>query len=146
MFLLLRLLILPFRAGWLAGRLTAWFSFRAGRAVGLRRLLLLGVGTLIGLSFAPATGARTRARLTAVVRRQQAVPDGDLGEKVRFQLSHGPSTWHLSQPEVQVTAGVVTLSGTAPHQTAKADLERAVASVPGVARVDNRVVLAGSVG
>jgi osmotically-inducible protein OsmY len=92
----------------------------------------------------PVTGAQARARLAGFVRRPAPVPDAELADRVRFELSHASTTWHLAQPGVSVVGGVVTLSGRAPQHGARADLERVAATVPGVARVDNHMELAGS--
>ena len=56
-----------------------------------------------------------------------------------------PRPWHLPQPDVDVIGGTAILTGGAPHETGKADIERAAAAVPGVADVDNRLVV-GAVG
>ena len=63
-----------------------------------------------------------------------------MAERVRYELSHSPRTWHLPQPDVEVVAGTAILTGGAPHATGKADIERAAAAVPGVAEVDSRLV------
>jgi osmotically-inducible protein OsmY len=65
--------------------------------------------------------------------------DTDLAEKVGFELSHAPRTWHLPQPEVAVVSGRVELLGSVPHETGRDELARVAAAVPGVAAVDNRL-------
>ncbi len=70
------------------------------------------------------------------------MPDADLAARVRHELSHSPRTWHLPQPSISVLQGRVVLAGEAPHATGRADLERVVASVPGVIAVDNEIVVA----
>jgi hypothetical protein len=133
------------KTGYQAGRLSAGSTYRAGRFVGLSRLLAFGVGVAIGLLVAPTTGEELRDR----VRRQLAarrVPATDeaVAERVRYELSHSPRTWHLPQPAVEVVGGKAILTGGAPHETGKADIERATAAVPGVAEVDSHLVVGAS--
>ncbi|HMK12854.1 MAG TPA: BON domain-containing protein [Acidimicrobiales bacterium] len=113
---------------------------RSIRWVGLRRLALMGVGATLALLLTPTTGAEMRARLSGLVTRR--VPDADLAARVRHELSHSPRTWHLPQPSVSVLQGRVVLAGEAPHATGRADLERVVASVPGVVSVENEIIVA----
>jgi len=143
------LVLFPFRLvfgvgqlGYRTGRVTAQSGYRAGRFVGVSRLLTLEVGMAIGLLIAPTTGAELRDR----IRRQweaRGAPASDdaVADRVRYELSHSPRTWHLPQPSVEVVAGRAILTGDAPHATGKADIERATASVPGVAEVENRLVV-----
>jgi BON domain len=133
------------KTGYQAGRLSAGSTYRAGRFVGLSRLLAFGVGVAIGLLVAPTTGEELRDR----VRRQLAarrVPATDeaVAERVRYELSHSPRTWHLPQPAVEVVGGKAILTGGAPHETGKADIERATAAVPGVAEVDSHLVVSAT--
>ena len=65
----------------------------------------------------------------------------DIADRVRFELSHSPRTWHLPQPEVSVSEGAVTLTGSVPHDTAHADLERVASAVRGVVSVSNSVAV-----
>ena len=58
-----------------------------------------------------------------------------------WRLSHSPRTWHLPQPSVEVSGGVAILTGGAPHETGKAEIERAAAAVPGVAEVESHLVV-----
>ena len=44
-----------------------------------------------------------------------------------------------------MVGGTAILTGGAPHETGKADIERAAAAVPGVSEVDSRLVV-GSTG
>ena len=113
---------------------------RSLRWVGLRRLLLLGIGASVALLLTPVTGAEMRRRLSRLVARR--VPDADLAARVRHELSHSPRTWHLPQPSISVLQGRVVLAGQAPHATGRADLERVVSSVPGVVSVDNEIIVA----
>jgi osmotically-inducible protein OsmY len=130
------------RLGYRTGRATARGSYRAGRFVGLSRLLALGVGVAIGLLVAPTTGAELRDRLRRQWEARGAPASDDaVADRVRYELSHSPRTWHLPQPAVEVVAGRAILTGDAPHATGKADIERATAAVPGVAEVENRLVV-----
>ena len=113
---------------------------RSLRWVGLRRLLLIGIGASVALLLTPVPGSEMRRRLSRLVARR--VPDADLAARVRHELSHSPRTWHLPQPSISVLQGRVVLAGEAPHATGRADLERVVSSVPGVVSVDNEIVVA----
>lgn len=70
------------------------------------------------------------------------VDDDTLAAQVRTQLASNPRTWHVPQPEVAVSNGVVTITGSVPHDTARADLETAVMAVRGIVAVVNRVTVA----
>jgi osmotically-inducible protein OsmY len=113
---------------------------RSLRWVGLRRLVLIGLGATLALVVTPVNGSELRRRLSRLVARR--VPDADLAARVRHELSHSPRTWHLPQPSISVLQGRVVLAGQAPHATGRADLERVVASVPGVVSVDNEIIVA----
>jgi osmotically-inducible protein OsmY len=151
--MVIRAVLLPVRAGYGlgklgvktgygAGRLSAGTAYRAGRFVGLSRLLALGTGVLIGLLVAPSSGQDLRDRLRReVANRRAPASDEAVAERVRYELSHSPRTWHLPQPSVEVAAGTAILSGGAPHETGKADIERAVGAVPGVTRVESHLVV-----
>ena len=150
---MIRTVLLPVRAavgvgklsaktGYRTGRLSARSTYRVGRLIGLRRVLVLGAGIGIGLLVAPTSGQELRDKLRRQWESRRApATDDAVAERVRYELSHSPRTWHLPQPEVEVAGGIAILTGGAPHATGKADIERAVASVPGVARVDNRLVI-----
>jgi hypothetical protein len=142
MFFLIRLVFLPVRIALGLTTFTAKTGYRAGRLLGYRRLLVFGTGIAVGLLLAPVPGAQLRAKLQELLDQRGPVTDDDLVERVRFELSHSPRTWHLPQPEVAVSAGVAVLSGEAPHDTGRADLERAAAGVPGISAVENRLALA----
>ena len=134
------------KTGYTAGKLTAGSTYKVGRFVGLSRLLALLVGVGIGLLVAPAPGHETREKLQRkLAARKAPVSDDAVAERVRYELSHSPRTWHLPQPSVEVAGGVAVLTGDAPHETGKADIERAAAAVPGVAEVDSHLVV-GSAG
>ncbi|HET8619920.1 MAG TPA: BON domain-containing protein [Acidimicrobiales bacterium] len=134
------------RTGYQAGRLSAGSTYRVGRFVGLSRLLALGLGVGIGLLIAPTSGAELREQLRRKWEGRNApASDEAVAERVRYELSHSPRTWHLPQPAVDVVGGTAILTGGAPHESGKADIERAAAAVPGVSDVDSRLVV-GSTG
>jgi hypothetical protein len=141
MFFLIRLIFLPVRIALGLTTLTAKAGYRTGRLLGYRRLFVFGTGAAVGLLLAPVPGQQLRAKLQALLDRRGPTTDADLVERVRFELSHSPRTWHLPQPEVAVTAGRAVLSGDAPHDTGRADLERAAAGVAGISAVENRLAV-----
>ena len=143
MFTLLRLIFLPARVGVGTTKLGVKAGYRAGRAVGVRRLFFFGAGVAVGLLVAPMTGPEARAKLRQLLDEWRGVGDQDLAERVRFELSHSPRTWHLPQPLVEVVGQVAVLRGQVPHDAGRADLGRTAASVAGVVEVDNQVVVAG---
>ena len=100
---------------------------------------LLAAGAAAAVLSTPTTGAEMRRRIGRLADRR--VPDADLAARVRHELSHSPRTWHLPQPSISVLRGHVVLVGEAPHATGRADLERVVASVPGVLAVENEIVI-----
>lgn len=142
MFLLLRLIVLPVRLAFTSVRL----GYATGRLIGYRRLFVFGAGVAVGLLVAPTTGERLRAKLREAFEATRATGGTDLAERVRFELSHAPRTWHLPQPDVEVAGGRVVLRGEVPHETGRADLERAAAAVAGVDRVDNQLSVSGTNG
>jgi osmotically-inducible protein OsmY len=113
------------------------------RKIGLRRMSLLAAGAIAAVLSTPTTGAEMRRRLARLADRR--VPDADLAARVRHELSHSPRTWHLPQPTISVLRGHVVLAGEAPHATGRADLERVVASVPGVLAVENEILIVGPI-
>jgi hypothetical protein len=130
------------KTGYRAGRLSARSTYRIGRWLGVRRVLVLGAGVTIGLLLAPMSGRELRDKLRREWEARRAPASDDaIAERVRYELSHSPRTWHLPQPSVDVVGGTAILTGGAPHATGKADIERAAASVPGVAEVESRLVL-----
>ena len=130
------------KTGYAAGRLSVGSTYKVGRFVGPSRVLALGAGVAIGLLVAPTSGPELRDRLRRqLAGRRAPASDDAVAERVRYELSHSPRTWHLPQPEVEVVAGKAILSGGAPHATGKADIERAAASVPGVADIESRLVV-----
>lgn len=130
------------KTGYKAGRLSVGSTYKVGRHVGPSRLLALGVGVGIGLLIAPTSGQELRDRLARRISSRRAPASDDaVAERVRYELSHSPRTWHLPQPTVDVVGGRAILTGGAPHETGKADIERAAAAVPGVADVESRLVV-----
>ena len=146
MFTLIRLLFLPVRVGVGSTKLGAKAGYRAGRLLGVRRLVVFGAGVAVGLLVAPTSGAALRARLRGALEGRGTGTPVDLAEKVRFELSHSPRTWHLPQPMVEVVGRTAVLRGQVPHESGRADLERAAAAVAGVADVDNQLVVANGSG
>lgn len=144
--LLVRLVFFPFKLGAKTTAVAAKTGYRTGRLLGYRRLAVFGLGVAVGMLIAPGPGAELRARLKALVQGLQLPSDPDLTDRVRFELSHSPRTWHLPQPEVDVHEGRVVLSGDVPHETARADVERTVTSVPGVTGVENLLTISGTNG
>jgi hypothetical protein len=122
-------------------------SFRVARIIGFRRLFLIGVGVGIGMVVAPTSGAELRARLQGLLdERAVGMPQGDLAEQVRYELSHSPRTWHLPQPQVEVVGAIAVLRGEVPHDIGRADLERTAAAVAGIVSVDNHLAISGTNG
>jgi hypothetical protein len=128
-----------FRAGQLVTRVPLRFSARVGRLVGVRAILALIVGLVVGLLFAPGPGRELRDRLRALAATRRLGGDEGLAERIAFELQHAPRTWHLPQPDVSVSAGEVTLSGTVDQESARDELGRVAAAVPGVVRVENLI-------
>lgn len=141
MFTLLRLIFLPAKIGVGTTRLGVKAGYRTGRLLGYRRIVVFGAGIAVGLLVAPTTGREARARLQRWVEAQRGSGSADLAERVRFELSHAPRTWHLPQPTVEVQGGTAILRGVVPHETGRLDLERTAASVAGVVEVDNHVAI-----
>jgi osmotically-inducible protein OsmY len=135
----LRIVTLPLR-------LIAKGGYRLGRRLGLSRIALLGAGVVAGLMVAREPGRDVRQRVAQRMREvqaQRAAPasEEELVARIRDALSQAPRTWHLPQPDIEVVAGTVILSGSAPHAAGKADIEQVVIAVAGVDDVDNRLVV-----
>ena len=155
---MIRILLLPLKAtlgvgklsaktGYRTGKLSVRSTYRVGRLIGLRRTLVLGTGVGIGMLVAPTSGQELRDKLRREWENRRAPASDDaVAERVRYELSHSPRTWHLPQPAVEVVSGKAILTGGAPHASGKADIERAAASVPGVAEVDSRLVVGSADG
>jgi hypothetical protein len=135
------------RTGFAAGKLTARTGYRAGRRIGFGRVLVFAAGAGIALLVAPTSGAELRDRLRRAIEERRAasrLSDAEVAVRVRETLTQSPRTWHLPQPEIDVVDGMAILTGDAPHPSGKADIEEAVASVPGVLGVDSRLVVASA--
>ena len=145
MFTLIRLLFLPAKVGVGSTKLGVKAGYRTGRLLGYRRVLVFGAGVGVGLLIAPMTGRELRARLQQLIDEQMG-KGGDLAERVRYELSHSPRTWHLPQPEVEVIGGTAILRGEVPHEVGRADLERTAAAVAGIVHVENQVDVSGTNG
>jgi hypothetical protein len=133
------------RTGFAAGRLTARTGYRATRRLGFGRILFFAAGAGVALLLAPTSGAELRERLRRAIEERRAglnPSDAEVADRVRETLSQSPRTWHLPQPGIDVIDGTAILTGDAPHPTGKADIEEAVAAVPGVVGVDSRLVVA----
>lgn len=131
-----RLATVPFR---IAG---AWVRFAK-----IRGIVAFFLGLALGLLFAPGPGRELREKLRRLVSGEAAVTDDELADKVSFELGHAPRTWHLPQPQVKVVMGRVELAGSVPHETARDELVRVAAAIPGVKGVDDRLgVGSGNIG
>lgn len=122
------------------------------RSVGVRRLLLIGIGAAIGALCTPVAGPELRRRISVAVAKRRSGAEPTVEERVRRRLAESPRTWHLAQPEVVAvreadeTDWRIILAGTAPDDAARTDLEDAARSVTGVRDVDNRIRLADQEG
>ncbi|MGQ0832444.1 MAG: BON domain-containing protein [Microthrixaceae bacterium] len=146
MFTLLRLIFLPAKVGVGTTKLGVKAGYRTGRLLGYRRLLAFGAGVGVGLLIAPVTGREARLWVQRRVEELRGSGGSDLAERVRFELSHAPRTWHLPQPTVEVQGGTAILRGVVPHETGRIDLERTAAAVAGVVEVDNHIAIAAATG
>jgi hypothetical protein len=139
---MLTLLFLPLRVAFGSARA----GYVAGRLVGYRRLFVFAAGVGVGLLVAPMTGRQLRDRIATLAEARRPAGDDEVAERVRFELSHSPRTWHLPQPQVDVVNGTAVLRGEAPHPEGRAELERAASAVTGVVAVDNHVEVTRSTG
>jgi hypothetical protein len=142
----LRTLALAFGLGRTVGSLPVKATTRLGRLFGFRTVVGLVLGAALGLLFAPGPGRELRQRLSALAASRRPVDDGDLADRVVFELEHAPRTWHLPQPSVAVADGRVVLSGTVALDAARDELGRVAEAVPGVAAVENRVAVEAEAG
>ena len=152
MMFLLWLVTLPFRIVFGFTGLTTKTAYRAGRLVGYGRLFWIAAGVGIGVLIAPGPGREMREKLKARVDELTGAGggfgggDSELADRVRFELTHSPKTWHLQQPTVSVVGGRVTLRGEVDAEAGREALEQAAAAVPGVQGVDNLVTVTAGAG
>lgn len=146
MFTLIRLIFLPAKLGVGSAKLGVKTGYRTGRLVGYRRIFLFGLGIGVGLLIAPMTGREARAKLQELLEARRGGASTDLAERVRFELSHSPRTWHLPQPEVEVLGATAILRGEVPHETGRAELERTAAAVAGIVAVENLLDIVSTAG
>jgi hypothetical protein len=131
------------RVGYQAGRAPLKAGTKAARLMGFKGVVLFGSGLALGLLLAPWPGRELRGRLRDLLG-DGGLSDDELAEKVAFELSHAPRTWHLPQPTLSVIGGRVILTGEVPHPEARSELERVAAGIPGVIGVDNQLTVATS--
>jgi membrane protein required for beta-lactamase induction len=142
--LVAKLLAVSFSLGRAVGAIPLRLTRRATRILGVRGVLFGLVGLAAGLLLAPMTGRELRKKLAAMLSASRPPSDTDLTDKVAFELSHAPRTWHLDpQPDVSVVAGRVILSGKARDDSAFEEFGRVAAAIPGVVEVDNQLVVTG---
>ena len=146
MFTLLRLLFLPAKVGVGSAKLGVKTGYRTGRMFGYRRIFVFAAGVGVGLLVAPMTGREARDKVQRLIDARRGAGPADLAERVAFELSHAPRTWHLPQPSVEVQGGTAILRGVVPHEAGRVDLERTAAAVSGVREVDNHVAVSASSG
>ena len=146
MFTLIRLFFLPAKVGVGTTKLGMKAGYRTGRLLGYRRLFVFGAGVAVGLLIAPTAGRELRAKLQGMLDERRGTGVTDLAEKVRYELSHSPRTWHLPQPDVEVIGSRAILRGDVPHEVGRTDLERTAAAVAGVVDVDNHMEISGTNG
>lgn len=139
--ILRRSTVVAFRVGVAVGSVPVRVTAATSRRLGAVGTLCLVAGVVIGLLVAPVSGRQLRQRLRTLTTGSRPVPDEELRSAVVAELAAAQRTWHLPQPEVAVSGGVVTLSGDAPHETARIEIEAVAASVPGVQGVVNRLVV-----
>jgi len=144
-FTLVRLIFLPAKVGVGTTKLGVKAGYRTGRLLGYRRLFVFAIGVGVGLLIAPMAGRELRVRIQQLVDERRG-KGGDLAERVRYELSHSPRTWHLPQPEVEVIGGTAILRGEVPHDVGRTDLERTAAAVAGIVHVENQVDVSGTNG
>lgn len=136
-----RATVLAFRAGVQVGSVPVRMTAAASRRLGLVGTVCLVAGVAVGLLVAPVSGRQLRQRLRTLTAGSRPLPDAELRSAVVAELAAAQRTWHLPQPEVAVSGGVVTLTGGSPHDTARIEVEAATAAVPGVQGVVNRLVV-----
>jgi hypothetical protein len=139
--LVAKLLGITFSLGRLLGAIPWRLTRRTTRLLGFRGVVFGLLGLAVGLLLAPVPGRELRKKLAGLLAATRPVSDVDLIDKVAFELSHAPRTWHLEpQPDV----AVVILTGEARDDTAAEEFSRVAAAIPGVVEVDNQLVVAGA--
>jgi BON domain len=144
-FTAIRLLFLPAKIGVGTTKLGVKAGYRTGRLLGYKRIFVFAAGVGVGLLIAPMAGRELRSRIQQLIDEQMG-KGGDLAERVRYELSHSPRTWHLPQPDVEVIGGTAILRGEVPHEVGRSDLERTAAAVAGIVHVENQVDVSGGNG
>ena len=128
------------RIAWKATLLPARACRATTRLVGFRGILFGLIGLAVGLLLTPMTGRELRDKLRALAAGGGTITDDELVDKVAFELSHAPRTWHIEpQPNVSVIAGRVVLTGEVRDDEARDEFGRVAAAIPGVTDVDNRL-------
>ena len=151
MMFLLWLVTLPFRIALGFTGLTLKTGYRTGRMVGYGRLFWVGVGVGVGMLVAPGPGRELREKLKARIDEYSGGGAGggggdtELADRVRFELTHSPKTWHLQQPRVEVAGGRVTLRGEVDGEEGRTALLQAAEAVPGVLGVDDQLTVTAAV-
>ncbi|HEX9992103.1 MAG TPA: YtxH domain-containing protein, partial [Acidimicrobiales bacterium] len=110
---------LPLRAVVAVGRLGFTAGWRAGRLVGPRRIALVGAGVVVGLLVAPVPGRDLRERARRALADVRPPRPDALADRVRSAIGSDQRTWHLPQPEVEVTGRRVVLRGEVPHEAGR---------------------------
>jgi hypothetical protein len=124
------------KVGYRAGRMSAKGGKAVARRAGWKNVALLGIGFVLGLLASSVPGRSMRVALRkAITGSGGETSGGGLADAVINELAHSPRTWHLTQPQVTAVGGVVTLSGSVAHETARDALERTARGVSGVTDV-----------
>jgi hypothetical protein len=137
-------IILPIKAALGLFKLSVKTTFVTTRAALRSSIISFAAGLGLGwfLTSTP-TGRQLVDQVRDLVSGAPSGPvdDDQLAAQVRTELASSTRTWHLPQPEVAVAGGVVTLTGTVPHETGRSDLEEAASSLRGVVAVINQVTV-----
>ena len=137
-------IVIPIKLALGSLKLTLKTSFVTTRAALRSSLISFAAGVGLGwfLTSTP-TGRQLVDQVRDLINGAPSGPidDDQLAAQVRTELASSTRTWHLPEPEVRIVGGVVTLSGSVPHDTGRADLEAAAKSVRGVVSVSNEVAV-----
>lgn len=72
------------RTGYAAGRRSARATYRATRLLGIKRMIVFGVGVGVGLLIAPVPGVEMRERLRRKWEElREPLPEAELAEQAR---------------------------------------------------------------